>query len=196
MNKCQHNWHTLSSYKFKCLQTHIDKPKRTSYVDTFMLEWAHTRGVRKRLFSAAAFWTRLKKSLVLARIVRDKGNKTWRWKRRSTGQGERAPEWPLSHSKAESSTPVRPGLQRRRVKVKFCSISSLLLSLCLLSSHWALLTGGSACPLASLERRSGVCVWSLFKISCYCHWFYYSRQCFISYKMLILKPRSLGERET
>ncbi len=42
-------------------------------------------------------------------------------------------------------------------KNEVTSFSSLPLSLCLLSSPWARLTGGSASPLGSLERKPGVC---------------------------------------
>lgn len=69
----------------------------------------------------------------------------------------RAPEWLLmlrEALKSLSSGLVRTGLEGR-IKVKYVFFSSLFLLLFFLSSPWARQSGGSACPLGSLERGPG-----------------------------------------
>lgn len=85
--------------------------------------------------------------------------------------------WMAAHVREALKKPIlQPSedwIAKEEAKSEVSSFSSLPLSLCLLSSPWARLTGGSACPLGSLERRPGVCVfWSLLNISCCCHWFH------------------------
>lgn len=57
---------------------------------TFSCSSAPTHRERKRLslFVPMAFWTRLKKSFVVLRLVRDKGDKTRQRKTQSTGLAE------------------------------------------------------------------------------------------------------------
>lgn len=60
--------------------------------------------------------------------------------------------------------PIEDWIAKEEGKSEASSFPYLFLSLCFLSSLWARLTGGSACPLGCLERRSGVCVCVCFGV--------------------------------
>lgn len=74
-----------------------------------------------------------------------------------------------SHGRGSVKLIIEPSedlISLEGVESEASSFSSLLLILCLLSSPGARLTGGSACPSISQERKPGVCVLrSSFNIS-------------------------------
>lgn len=95
-----------------------------------------------------------------------KGTKQGDERGKARGQGERLNGRSCQRSSEKPIfQPSEERIAKEEGKSGVSSFSSLFLSLCLLSSPWVRLSGGSACPLGSPERRSGVCVLEFVKRS-------------------------------